>query len=408
MLQHGHATKYTGYAVCSTETPAEYLRWLAQQIRWSKSFFREWLFNALWWHKHSVWMVYESMVSGVFPFFVIGTVVSMFWSGRLWNIVFVLLSVQAIGLLKGAFASLIRRSPIMIFMSLYSCLYMTSLLPAKLFAMATVTKKGWGTSGRKTLVTRYNALIPVVVWAAVLLPGLVYTSVVDIEGSIDDPGGHRIELGYLLWGFVIYLGYWVLLVGFWRCAVRGSLVRKEDLSVAGPVDPKLPGADASRVGRKSSSDALRGGPPRPTARRKSSAHYLEPDFEHADDLAQYIEPDGRVGPLPRTRNGSYQAASPAMLRRLSNTPAGRTRLSSSGSTGRERWYLDPPAGGRMVDEFDHAVDLLGAAGAAARRDTSGSVFSAGRGLAYRFSTAEAVPRSVIGSTSSSLGEEFTV
>mmetsp|Transcript_9187 Transcript_9187/g.27363 ORF Transcript_9187/g.27363 Transcript_9187/m.27363 type:complete len:546 (-) Transcript_9187:1080-2717(-) len=33
MLQFGYATKYTAYAICSTETPAEYVRWLAQQTR---------------------------------------------------------------------------------------------------------------------------------------------------------------------------------------------------------------------------------------------------------------------------------------------------------------------------------------------------------------------------------------
>merc|ERR1712124_62229 len=73
MLQFGYATKYTPHAVCHTETPSQYLRWLNQQIRWSKSFFREWLFNALWWHKHHPWMTYESILAGFFPYFVTGT-----------------------------------------------------------------------------------------------------------------------------------------------------------------------------------------------------------------------------------------------------------------------------------------------------------------------------------------------
>merc|ERR1711912_221416 len=119
MLQFGYATKYTPHAVCHTETPSQYLRWLNQQIRWSKSYFREWLFNALWWHKHHPWMTYESIVAGFFPYFVTGTVIYAFWSGDLWKIIF--------------------------FMSMYGVFYMTSLLPGKYFAMATINKKSWGT-----------------------------------------------------------------------------------------------------------------------------------------------------------------------------------------------------------------------------------------------------------------------
>lgn len=55
MLQMGFNTKYTARSFCLTETPAQYLRWLSQQIRWTKSYFREWLFNSMWWHKQSLW-----------------------------------------------------------------------------------------------------------------------------------------------------------------------------------------------------------------------------------------------------------------------------------------------------------------------------------------------------------------
>ncbi|XP_005866220.1 PREDICTED: hyaluronan synthase 1, partial [Myotis brandtii] len=70
MLSMGYATKYTSRSRCYSETPASFLRWLSQQTRWSKSYFREWLYNALWWHRHHAWMTYEAVVSGLFPFFV--------------------------------------------------------------------------------------------------------------------------------------------------------------------------------------------------------------------------------------------------------------------------------------------------------------------------------------------------
>ncbi|XP_017596840.1 PREDICTED: hyaluronan synthase 3 [Corvus brachyrhynchos] len=66
VLSLGYRTKYTARSKCLTETPTRYLRWLNQQTRWSKSYFREWLYNALWFHKHHLWMTYESVVTGFF------------------------------------------------------------------------------------------------------------------------------------------------------------------------------------------------------------------------------------------------------------------------------------------------------------------------------------------------------
>eukprot|EP00814_Leptocylindrus_danicus_P016502 CAMPEP_0116044448 /NCGR_PEP_ID=MMETSP0321-20121206/27004_1 /TAXON_ID=163516 /ORGANISM="Leptocylindrus danicus var. danicus, Strain B650" /LENGTH=677 /DNA_ID=CAMNT_0003525543 /DNA_START=87 /DNA_END=2120 /DNA_ORIENTATION=- len=224
MLQLGYATKYTPRSLCLTETPATYSRWLSQQIRWSKSYFREWLFNALWWHKHHLWMVYESIVAGTFPFFVLYTTFSTDYSGNLWDFIFLLLTIQIIGLVKGFFAGIIRGDSIMLFMSFYSCLYVTSLLPGKIFAMLTIRKKGWGTSGRKTLLSNYNSLIPVVIWNSLLLYGLIRT-------LISNDYSRLYEVRYDVVGALAYLGFWVYMWTMWRVAVQWRLSKKSDLAL---------------------------------------------------------------------------------------------------------------------------------------------------------------------------------
>merc|ERR1719446_534630 len=229
MLQFGYATKYTARAVCHTETPSQYLRWLNQQIRWSKSYFREWLFNALWWHKHHAWMTYESIVAGFFPYFVTGTVIAYVWSGDLWNVIWILCTIQAMGLLKGVFASILRRDPIMFYMSMYGMLYMTSLLPGKYFAMVTINKKSWGTSGRKTLLKNYNSLIPLVAWACILIPGLVYTTVVEVLEH-KDSGMPRDKMMYLGLAFGSYIVYWLVILTCWKCCVQKHLNKKADIT----------------------------------------------------------------------------------------------------------------------------------------------------------------------------------
>ena len=110
VLSFGFKTKFTARSQCQTETPTRYLRWLNQQTRWSKSYFREWLYNALWFHKHSLWMTYESVVTGFFPFFLVATVIHLFYRGRLWNILLFLLTVQLVGMVKATYACFLRGS----------------------------------------------------------------------------------------------------------------------------------------------------------------------------------------------------------------------------------------------------------------------------------------------------------
>ncbi|KAM9114827.1 hyaluronan synthase 1 isoform 1-T2 [Pangshura tecta] len=221
MLSMGYATKYTARSRCYSETPAQFLRWLAQQTRWTKSYFREWLYNALWWHRHHLWMTYEAVVAGVFPFFVTATVLRLFYGASLWDVLWVLLCVQLVACVKALYACWLRGSPRMLFMSLYALLYMGGLLPAKYFAIATMNKSSWGTSGRKKMVGNLMPLLPVSIWGLLLLGGLGYTLYQEAQADWTSLV-KQAELGYLVIGVGVYLGYWagmVLLYWLWirRC-----------------------------------------------------------------------------------------------------------------------------------------------------------------------------------------------
>ncbi|XP_074170764.1 hyaluronan synthase 3 isoform X2 [Rhinolophus sinicus] len=221
VLSLGYRTKYTARSKCLTETPTKYLRWLNQQTRWSKSYFREWLYNSLWFHKHHLWMTYESVVTGFFPFFLIATVIQLFYRGRIWNILLFLLTVQLVGIIKATYACFLRGNAEMIFMSLYSLLYMSSLLPAKIFAIATINKSGWGTSGRKTIVVNFIGLIPVSIWVAVLLGGLAYTAYCQDLFS-------ETELAFLVSGAVLYGCYWVALLMLYLAIIARRCGKKTE------------------------------------------------------------------------------------------------------------------------------------------------------------------------------------
>ncbi|KAL4657089.1 hyaluronan synthase 3 [Arapaima gigas] len=223
VLSLGYKTKFTARSQCQTETPTHYLRWLNQQTRWSKSYFREWLYNALWFHKHSLWMTYESVVTGFFPFFLVATVIHLFYRGRLWNILLFLLTVQLVGMVKATYACFLRGNVVMIFMSLYSLLYMSSLLPAKIFALLTINKAGWGTSGRRKIVVNFIGAIPVTVWSVVLLGGMAYT----IYCETQDPFSET-ERALLIAGAILYGCYWIILLVLYLAIVAKRCNKREE------------------------------------------------------------------------------------------------------------------------------------------------------------------------------------
>lgn len=222
VLSLGYATKYTARSKCLTETPIEYLRWLNQQTRWSKSYFREWLYNAMWFHKHHLWMTYEAVITGFFPFFLIATVIQLFYRGKIWNILLFLLTVQLVGLIKSSFASCLRGNIVMVFMSLYSVLYMSSLLPAKMFAIATINKAGWGTSGRKTIVVNFIGLIPVSVWFTILLGGVIFTIYKESKKPFSES-----KQTVLIVGTLLYACYWVMLLTLYMVLINKCGRRKK-------------------------------------------------------------------------------------------------------------------------------------------------------------------------------------
>lgn len=222
VLQVGAATRYTHRSYCLTETPAQYSRWLNQQIRWTKSFYREWLFNAMWWHKHSIWMMYESVVSGLLPFFIMATMLRAVYSGNLWVFMTVLLLIQFVGIVKGGIAALLKGDAVMFFLSLYSVLYVSSLLPAKLYALLTMTQTGWGTSGRLQILANNQSLIPPTVWITIILAGLFYTVVTN---DYEKEG----EVKYLLSGAAVYLVYWLVMYVAFKVWIEPNLHKKKHL-----------------------------------------------------------------------------------------------------------------------------------------------------------------------------------
>jgi hyaluronan synthase len=111
----------------------------------------------------------------------------------------------------------------MIFMSLYSLLYMSSLLPAKIFALLTINKAGWGTSGRRKIVVNFIGAVPVTVWGVVLLGGVAYTIYCETQEPFSET-----EKALLIAGAILYACYWVILLVLYLAIVAKRCNKREE------------------------------------------------------------------------------------------------------------------------------------------------------------------------------------
>ena len=146
---------FTPFTYCETETPTQLWRWIKQQERWSRSFYREAPLTYIFAHKHHTWLNYEMFYHVLFPFFLVVSIINQIATVlRTHNIEGFLIFITIIyvcGLIRSLYGTFYTKRKTHLFLSLYGFLYMGFLIWAKLFALLFVWRTGWGTSSRHNL-----------------------------------------------------------------------------------------------------------------------------------------------------------------------------------------------------------------------------------------------------------------
>jgi hyaluronan synthase len=153
LLAHGLRTRYTHRTWCDSESPTSFVRWVTQQTRWSKSFFREAFWFPASFAYQSPWMLVETTIQTLYPFILIGTCFHFLFdtSGHSnWRPVIWLVTMFGIALVKSALAVLISWDLWLLLFSFYGFVYFFGLLPSKVWALLTMNQTGWGTSARSS------------------------------------------------------------------------------------------------------------------------------------------------------------------------------------------------------------------------------------------------------------------
>lgn len=150
ILSFGLKTRYTHRTFCESESPTKFVRWVKQQTRWSKSFFREAFWFPISFAYHSWWLTVETTKQTLYPFILTFTVCHFLFNPStdpfrplVW-----LATMFLVALVKSIVAVCISRDLWMLAFSGYGFIYFFGLLPSKFYALFTVNITSWGTSAR--------------------------------------------------------------------------------------------------------------------------------------------------------------------------------------------------------------------------------------------------------------------
>ncbi|ORX84397.1 hypothetical protein BCR32DRAFT_230492 [Anaeromyces robustus] len=172
-LALGRYVKFTPYAFCYTETPETFIRWVTQQTRWSKSFYREALFAIKAIPVQSLWMTYEILFHIIYPFILIYSLLLLIYKGTLWQLITWILTLFIMGAFRSLFALIYTRKFKFVFNIFYGVVYLIGFIPAKIQALLFLWDNGWGTSSRLKKISNWNQKLIPILWVIVLIVGIV-------------------------------------------------------------------------------------------------------------------------------------------------------------------------------------------------------------------------------------------
>jgi len=168
VMMKGFRSRQNPYAVAWTETPKFLFRYLQQQLRWSRSFYREQVFQIYATTHQNFFLTCVTIWEIVFPFFIIMGFFPYFNSS-------VITYIHRIGI--AVIVALLRTLILIMFYegdisySYNMCIvvmYFGLLLPVKLYALSTCFLQQWITSSRKSLTTIISPDIMGMVFAILL------------------------------------------------------------------------------------------------------------------------------------------------------------------------------------------------------------------------------------------------
>lgn len=152
LLLKGYRSAQMPFALCRTEAPADLYRFIHQQLRWFRSFYREipWQFRSF--EKQHIYLTVTSVYEYFFPWFVMFFTVYVLLQKQANVILTRSLIISCVSMfIKIILVSARLRSWKPFYMLLYMPMYYVILLPTKLYAVISISNNDWTTQHRNAI-----------------------------------------------------------------------------------------------------------------------------------------------------------------------------------------------------------------------------------------------------------------
>lgn len=183
VMAKGFLSRQTEFSIAGTEAPESLFRYVLQQLRWNRSFYRElkWQIKCI--PVHSAMLLFMSIYELLFPWFVAFFIIYSLFFSHVENIVErSLLFSFIIMIFKSIVLSICLRKNFIIFSAFYYFMYFSILLPLKVFAFFTVLNNSWVTPSRNKVFSCLPscswdarlAVFSIFSWNVVIISGMLY------------------------------------------------------------------------------------------------------------------------------------------------------------------------------------------------------------------------------------------
>lgn len=208
VLKRGYSVGYTHLAEAYTETPLGVARWFKQQTRWNKSSIREinWIIGTL--DRHSFWLALELVYITVYHLIVLGSFMYMIWGKNSFYIATWLAVIFVLTFGKSIVPTVVERDLGFLLYPFYNVVFILGFIPAKFYAMLTISDTSWGTSNRLKVLSSVDlsTIGPLGLWSAFLLAGVLYNWFVLTDvGVFEFIYFFSIVGVYIVWGVLVFI-----------------------------------------------------------------------------------------------------------------------------------------------------------------------------------------------------------
>lgn len=209
ILMKGKKVVYTPTAVGYTDTPYSFERYLVQQTRWSKSFFREFFFTIGCIHKHFIWMGYELVYHFAYFFLLIYWVIHLLYFANVKTQIIAVFVTTTMSIIRAGYGAIRAKDWKFLLFNLYSYVYYFVIIPAKMMALLTMWDISWGTRGGDTkssmltiLGSKFKTYFTLIAWTCASAGGFAYSLYLSHDFVLDD---YTYRVGFI--GAMVYIGY---------------------------------------------------------------------------------------------------------------------------------------------------------------------------------------------------------